>query len=96
MQLNAPRREDQNDAPCVLPFKDLNIWADGKAVLCCEDWNEEYVVGDLRTQTLSEIWHGQPLREVREKHLARRGHDIALCAKCNSWQAPSRSAKLWS
>ena len=25
---------------CVLPFRDLNIWADGKAVLCCEDWNE--------------------------------------------------------
>jgi hypothetical protein len=41
--------------PCVLPFQDLNIWSDGKAVLCCEDWNEEHVVGDLNTQTLPQI-----------------------------------------
>jgi hypothetical protein len=32
---------------CLLPFKELSIWADGKAVLCCEDWNEELIVGDL-------------------------------------------------
>jgi hypothetical protein len=83
-------------AACVLPFRDLNIWADGKAVLCCEDWNEEFVVGDLHVQTLTEIWHGSKMSEARERHLAHSGHDLALCAKCNHWQPPGAGARLWS
>lgn len=80
---------------CVLPFRDLNIWADGKAVLCCEDWNEEFIVGDLHTHTLREIWHGPQMTEVRRKHRARSGHDISLCAKCNHWQQPNAGSRLW-
>jgi iron-sulfur cluster protein/radical SAM family protein len=81
---------------CVLPFSDLNIWADGKAVLCCEDWNEEYVVGDLASETIAEIWHGPRMAAVRAKHLAGRGQDIALCAKCNNWRQPSVGARMWN
>jgi len=81
---------------CVLPFRDLNIWADGKAVLCCEDWNEEYVVGDLNTQTLDEIWHGPEMSHVRRKHMEKKGNAISLCAKCNAWQQPTWGARLWS
>jgi hypothetical protein len=93
-----PESEDHWPKPtaCVLPFRDLNIWADGKAVLCCEDWNEEYVVGDMNTQTMKEIWHGEPLATVRRKHRARCGHEVSLCAKCNNWQQPTPGARLWS
>ncbi len=80
---------------CVLPFQELNIWADGKAVLCCEDWNEEHVVGDLGTQSLIEIWRGEALSEVRKKHIAKRSCEVDLCAKCNNWHQPGFGAKLW-
>jgi radical SAM protein with 4Fe4S-binding SPASM domain len=92
---NTTQRSALRASACVLPFRDLSIWADGKVVLCCEDWNETFVVGDLRTQTLEEIWHGQKLTEVRKKHIARLGHEITLCAQCNNWQQPSRGARLW-
>ncbi|MGQ0506333.1 MAG: radical SAM/SPASM domain-containing protein [Myxococcaceae bacterium] len=81
---------------CVLPFRELNIWADGKAVLCCDDWNEEQVVGDLRQQSLKEIWHGERLRHARELHLRQRGAEIGICANCNMWRPPSKGARLWS
>jgi hypothetical protein len=81
---------------CVKPFKDLNIWADGIAVLCCEDWNEEHVVGDLKTQTIAEIWRGERLAEVRRKHRAGCGGDVPLCAKCDNWVQPTSGARLWS
>jgi hypothetical protein len=80
---------------CVLPFRDLNIWSDGKAVLCCDDWNEEYVVGDLNTQTLAEIWRGEPLTRARRAHMEARGSDVAVCAKCNLWRDPG-PARLWA
>jgi MoaA/NifB/PqqE/SkfB family radical SAM enzyme len=81
--------------PCAIPFRELNIWSDGKAVLCCEDWNEEHVVGDLNTQTLQEIWHGTVLREARRLHRQLQGEQLPLCAKCNSWRKPSAGARLW-
>ncbi len=81
---------------CVLPFRDLNVWADGKVVLCCEDWNEELVIGDLRSQTLDAIWHGDAIGRVRASHLQGAGTDVALCARCDSWQRPSGGARLWS
>jgi hypothetical protein len=82
--------------PCVLPFRELNVWSDGRAVLCCEDWNEEHVVGDLNTQTLQQIWRGAVLREARRLHARLEGDQIALCARCNAWRKPSAGARLWS
>jgi MoaA/NifB/PqqE/SkfB family radical SAM enzyme len=81
---------------CILPFKELNVWADGKAVLCCDDWNEEETVGDVRQNTLSEIWHGAGLRRARQAHLEGRGHEIAICSKCSMWRQGSHGARLWN
>ena len=85
----------QRPSTCVLPFKELNIWADGKAVLCCNDWNEEAVVGDLNIQSITEIWHGAPLKMARHLHRACRGGEMAICAKCNYWQPVMPGSKLW-
>ena len=80
---------------CMLPFRDLNVWADGRAVLCCEDWNEAHVVGDANTQTLHEIWHGPALTHARTLHLQGRGAELEICRMCNNWQRPSTGARLW-
>jgi len=80
---------------CILPFRDMSIWADGRAVLCCDDWNEEHVVGDLNTQSLREIWTGAALHHARAKHMAGCGHELEICGKCNMWRGAS-GARLWS
>ena len=80
---------------CVLPFRDMSIWADGRAVLCCDDWNEEHVVGDLNTQSLAEIWNGAALHHARSLHMAGRGAELEICSRCNMWREAS-GARLWS
>ncbi len=80
---------------CVLPFKELNVWSDGKAVICCNDWNEEHVIGDLNVSSLQEIWHGDAAKKVRVAHFERKGNSIEICAKCNYWKTPSWGSKLW-
>lgn len=96
-QTSSPATIAPTDGPvaCVLPFSTLNIWADGKAVVCCEDWNEEMVVGDLSTQSIDEIWHGPEMAEVRRKHRTGRGGEVPICAKCNLWREPTWGARLW-
>jgi hypothetical protein len=96
IQLGAPSEPQPPTSACILPFSQLCIWADGNAVLCCDDWNEEVVVGDLNTQTLDEIWQGPKMAHARRRHIARAGHDISLCAKCTCWRPPSLGARLWS
>ena len=96
LENGAPTEQREHFSACVLPFRELNIWADGKAVLCCEDWNEEYVVGDLSAQTLSQIWHGEEMTAVRAKHRAGLGQDVALCSRCNNWRVPGKGARLWN
>jgi radical SAM protein with 4Fe4S-binding SPASM domain len=83
------------DRTCLLPFKELNIWADGKAVLCCNDWNEEALVGDLNTQTISEIWQGEALKLARRLHKEKRGPEMKICSSCNYWIKPTPGSRLW-
>jgi MoaA/NifB/PqqE/SkfB family radical SAM enzyme len=43
---------------CAKPFRELNVNYDGKVPLCCEDWNEQCIIGDLTKNTAEEIWYG--------------------------------------
>lgn len=80
---------------CILPFNTLNIWSDGNCVICCNDWNEEHLVGNMNNSTIKEIWKGPELTKIREAHFAGRGKDIEACSKCNYWQLQQPGQTLW-
>lgn len=44
------------------------VHVDGIVSMCCWDINERLVIGDLKTQTLEEIFHDEPYRMILEKH----------------------------
>lgn len=35
----------------------MHILADGRVSLCCQDWEEKYILGSLASQSLEEIWN---------------------------------------
>jgi hypothetical protein len=47
------------------PLQHLHITPRGQCVLCCEDYDEKYVVGDLTRNTVSEVLEGTELRTMR-------------------------------
>lgn len=47
------------------PLQHLHVTPQGKAVLCCQDYNEVEVVGDLTTQTVDEVLTGPALIQAR-------------------------------
>ena len=47
------------------PFEHLHVTATAKAVLCCQDYYERLVVGDLKTQTVAEILGGDVMARLR-------------------------------
>lgn len=47
------------------PLQHLHITPRGRCVLCCEDYDERYVVGDLRESTIAEVLEGPELARLR-------------------------------
>ncbi len=47
------------------PLQHLHITPHGRCVLCCEDYDEKYVVGDLTSSTIAEVLAGEELAKLR-------------------------------
>jgi MoaA/NifB/PqqE/SkfB family radical SAM enzyme len=47
------------------PIQHLHITPHGKCVLCCEDYDENYVVGDLTRSSIAEVLAGDELAKMR-------------------------------
>lgn len=65
------------------PLQHLHINASAQCVLCCQDYGERYVVGDLNRQTVDEVLAGDEL--ARQRRLIH-GYEPApadhLCHRC--------------
>lgn len=68
---------------CPEPFLHLAINFDGTVSICCVDWSYGTIVGDLRTQSLAEIWSGERLRSFRLVHLKGKRNQIDVCSDCD-------------
>lgn len=50
---------------CTYPWRSVVVLWDGRVVPCCRDADAALVLGDLRTQSLEEIWSGAAARQLR-------------------------------
>jgi len=69
--------------PCFRLFHEIMVMSDGKVPLCCVDYNGEVILGDLKSQTLEEIWASEKLKEIQKLHLKGEGYKIEICEKCD-------------
>lgn len=73
----------------VCPFLFTTMVIDDKGIchLCCVDWKTEYILGDLKVESIGDIWRGDKLREFQKIHLRKKKDDIRICRKCESLSA---------
>ena len=65
------------------PIEHLHINPQGQCLLCCQDYNERYVVGDLNQQTVAEVLAGDELaRQRRLIYGYETAPDNHLCRRC--------------
>lgn len=69
--------------PCALIWQKMVVDWNGDVVLCCDDWNHSTVLGNLKKQTIEEIWKGERLRKIREAHIKREFWKVPICSGCN-------------
>ncbi len=67
---------------CERPFQQMYINYRGEAVLCCNDWRFDVVMGDTAVSPLAEIWMNDAYHTYR-RHLQQQDRRLPLCATCD-------------
>lgn len=69
---------------CHRALSQIMVLWDGRVSLCCFDAEGAEILGDLRTQTLREVFNGGRALEIRTAHAEGRRAEIPLCAGCTT------------
>lgn len=64
---------------CQFPWSSMTIKSNGEAAMCVEDFNNEIILGDTRTETLHAIWNGEKYQQFRHDHF-----DLKQGIKCTA------------
>lgn len=67
---------------CPFPFYSLIINPDGEVTVCCADWKRKLIVGNLKTESMKEIWNGNKLRDFWIAMLEGKKNCFEMCRKC--------------
>ena len=65
---------------CPQPFNRLDVWSNGDVTPCCTFYGKNLVLGNVKSQTLREIWHSERINEIREEF--RSGKINPNCQMC--------------
>jgi MoaA/NifB/PqqE/SkfB family radical SAM enzyme len=82
---SAPNKADSKKiitSTCLLPFSDLNIKPDGTVSLCCCDVFGKNDFGNVKDQSILEIFHGEKFKEIRKMIYPSRSN-VAFCKYCD-------------
>jgi len=75
--------------PCAYLWETMVINWDGDAALCCVDFNCKNKLGNLKRQTIRQVWFGREITRIRKLHKDNKMHTIQLCRNC-------KNLRLWS
>ena len=53
---------------CQFPWSSMTIKSNGESVECVEDFNNEIILGDAKTESLYDIWNGEKYKRFRRDH----------------------------
>lgn len=67
---------------CPYLFYSLCVNSDGTVSACLMDWNHQLIVGDIKKQSLFEIWNGEKMNELRRDHLLLQKNCHNACKNC--------------
>ncbi|MFG1480149.1 radical SAM/SPASM domain-containing protein [Xanthobacter sp. V4C-4] len=67
---------------CPYIFYGYSVNADGLVSSCFLDWGRKLVIGDVRTQSMKDIWNAPLMNALRLQHLEGKRRENAVCGGC--------------
>lgn len=81
--VGAPMRTKPRTA-CNRALGQIMVLWDGRVSLCCFDAEGAVILGDLKTQTLREVFGGDKAVGIRLAHVEGRRQELPLCNTCTA------------
>lgn len=72
----------EKNYPCAFLWNRLYIWHDGTCNPCDEDYKSQLRLGNIKEQSLRDIWHSPKMTEFRNRHMSGARKDIMPCDRC--------------
>jgi len=64
---------------CRYPYHHLWVYSDGRVGPCCMDFPDRYVLGDIRTSTIEEVWNSAPMLRLRKEQVTAPSYTCRYC-----------------
>jgi len=68
--------------PCPGIFSHLGIKFDGNTSPCCRDFNAVINIGNIKNESIKNIWNGNKLKNYRISHIRGNFNEVPLCGEC--------------
>lgn len=68
---------------CDRPFNKIYIRFNGDVILCSSDWQNNFILGNVFTTSIREVWQGEKQKKIRLSLLANDSNRPALCQQCD-------------
>ncbi len=68
---------------CSEPWMGITITAEGNVVPCCYDYDEKYIIGNLKKESLEQIWNNEKMRLLRRQVKTKTLYKNPLCKTCH-------------
>lgn len=87
--------------PCYMLWKSMFILWNGDVSICCMDFDGRYILGNVKKQSIEDIWTGEKFMLVRQNHLRGDLSSLALCQNCHvnhirRLEDKLKTVKLWT
>jgi len=73
----------EEERPCWRLWTTMVVQSNGLCSLCCSDFNGTQIIGDVRNNTIEEIWQGEKLEAIRKMHIEHKQNLIPICKNCD-------------
>lgn len=80
---NGRKLDEPLPLPCVLPFDEVVVTADGRVTICCQDHYFDAAVGNLNESSLHDIWYGKGFQDLRKELLNADRSGNQFCRSCD-------------
>lgn len=64
------------------PLERMHILSDGRVIFCCQDWSHTLILGNIKENTIKEIWNGKKYQEVRDSLYDKQKESPMICKRC--------------
>lgn len=78
--------QSKSGFPCIHLWRGLAVYWDGRVVPCCMDYSEKYILGDLHSQSILEIWNSPRIKYLRQLHISGEIKASDLCRNCSGYK----------